>query len=51
MPPLPPIFKLLFMMFAGWVNRQQLDLIDYIKEENRVLREIMGDGPFRFTDA
>jgi hypothetical protein len=25
--------------FAGWVNRKQLEVIDYLKEENRVLRE------------
>ena len=24
---------------AGWLNRQQEDLIDYLREENRVLRE------------
>ena len=51
MPPIPPVFKFLFMVFAGWVNRHQRDLIDYLKEENRVLREMMGDRPLRITDA
>jgi hypothetical protein len=27
---------LLLMLFAGWVNRHQLDVIDYLQEENRV---------------
>jgi len=26
-------------MFAGWVNRHQLDVIEYPQEENRVLKE------------
>jgi hypothetical protein len=30
---------LLLMMFAGRVNRHQLDVIDYLPEENRVLKE------------
>ena len=38
-------------MFAGWVNRHQLDLIEYLREENRVLREAMGGRPLQFTDA
>ena len=51
MPPLPPIFKFLFMLFAGWVNRQQLEIIEYLKEENRSLQEMLGDHRLRFTDA
>ena len=35
-------FHLLLMMFAGWVNRHQLDVIDYLQEENRVLKERLG---------
>ena len=27
------------MAFAGWVNRFQQDAIEYLKEENRVVRE------------
>src|SRR3569832_1385534 len=38
------------MTFAGWVNRQQLQLIEYLKEENRALREMIGDRRLRFTD-
>jgi putative transposase len=42
-----------FLVFsvAGWLNRQQEDLIDYLREENGVLREQLGDQPLRLTDA
>jgi hypothetical protein len=42
---------LLLMMFAGWVNRRQLDVIDYLREENRVLKERLSRHRTRFTDA
>jgi putative transposase len=43
-------FRLLLLMFAGLVNRQ-LDVIEYLQEENRVLKERMGGRRLRFTDA
>jgi putative transposase len=43
--------QLLLMIFAGWVNRHQLDVIDYLQEENRVFKERLGGGRIRFTDA
>ena len=46
-----PTLQYLLIVFAGWVHRQQLDVIDYLKEENRVLREMLGDRRLRFTDA
>ncbi|MEP7243898.1 MAG: integrase core domain-containing protein [Gammaproteobacteria bacterium] len=42
---------LLLMMFAGWINRHQLDVIDYLQEENRLLKERLGGRRIRFTDA
>jgi len=39
------------MMFAGWVNRHQLDVIDYLQEENRVLKKRLSGRGIRFTDA
>ncbi len=30
---------MLLIAFAGWINQRQLEVIDYLKEENRVLRE------------
>src|SRR3569832_966854 len=38
------------MTFAGWVNRQQLQFIEYLLVENRALREMIGDRRLRFTD-
>jgi hypothetical protein len=29
---------------AGWMNRQQQEVIEYLKEENRILRERLGPG-------
>ena len=33
---------MLLVMLAGWINRQQPDVIDYLKEENKILREKLG---------
>jgi len=35
---------------AGWLNRQQQHVIDYLQEENRVLREQLDGRRLRFTD-
>ncbi len=43
--------QFLVLTMAGWLNRQQEDLIDYLREENRVLREQLGSQPLRLTDA
>jgi hypothetical protein len=42
--------QFLLLLFAGWVNRRQLAVIDYLKEENRVLREQLQGRRIRFTD-
>ncbi len=47
-PPNPLHFLLL--MFAGWVNRQQNQVVDYLLEENRVLREQLGGRRLRLAD-
>jgi hypothetical protein len=39
------------MMFAGWINRHQLAVIDYLQEENRVLKERLDGRRIHFTDA
>lgn len=51
MSPLLQPLHLLMLMFAGWVNRRQLDVIEYLKEENRVLQERLGGRRLCFTDA
>ena len=48
---MPPALQFLVLTFAGWVNRHQDDLIAYLREENRVLREHLGPRPLRLTDA
>ena len=48
---MPPALQFLVLTFAGWVNRHQDDVIAYLREENRVLREHLGPRPLRLTDA
>ena len=43
-------FRLLLISLAGWVNQQQQDVIDYLQEENRILREQLGGKRLRFND-
>jgi putative transposase len=43
-------FRLLLISRAGWLNQRQQDVIDYLQEENRVLREQLGDKRLRFND-
>jgi hypothetical protein len=31
--------QFLLVLFAGWVNRYQCDVIEYFEEENRILGE------------
>jgi len=37
-------------MLAGWIHREQQKVINYLKEENKVLREQLGGGRIWFTD-
>jgi len=32
-------FRFVLIVVAGWMNQRQLQVIDYLREENRVLRE------------
>ncbi len=43
--------QILILILAGWVNRSQQDVIEYLQAENRVLREQLGDGRLLFTDG
>lgn len=48
--PTPQPLALLLAIFAGWTNRHQQRVIDYLLEENRVLRsQLRGRRP-RLTD-
>ena len=50
MTPVIQPFHLLVIALAGWLNRQQQAVIDYLIEENRVLKEQLEGKRLRFTD-
>jgi putative transposase len=41
---------MLLMMLAGWINRHQQDVITYLKEENKILREKLGTKRILLND-
>jgi putative transposase len=43
-------FRFLLIAVSGWMNQHQLQVIEYLREENRVLREQLGDRRLRFND-
>ncbi len=43
--------RLLLLMLASLVSRDQVAIIDYLREENRVLRELLGDRRLPLIDA
>ena len=43
-------FRFILIAVAGWMNQRQLQAIDYLREENRVLREQLGDRRLLLTD-
>ena len=43
-------FKLILVSLAGWMNRQQQHVIEYLQEEINVLKEQQGDERLKFTD-
>ena len=50
MAPVPPPLAFFLLLFSGWVNRNQQAVIDYLLEENRVLRAVNGSRRLRLTD-
>jgi hypothetical protein len=45
MPGVLNPFRFLLIAVAGWMNQHQLVDIDYLREENRILREQLGGPP------
>ena len=43
-------FSFVVVSLAGWMNHHQQQVVDYLMEENRVLREQIGNRRLRFTD-
>ena len=50
MPALLNPFSFLLACLSGWLNLHQQLIINYLNEENRVLREQIGDRRLHFTD-
>ena len=43
-------WQLLFMILAGWVNREQPETIEYLRTENQVLKEKLGKKRILLSD-
>src|SRR2546430_58989 len=43
-------FSFVVVAIAGWMSRHQQEVIAYLVEENRVLREQMGNRGLKFND-
>lgn len=43
-------FRFLLIAVAGWMNQHQVHMIEYLREENRVLREQLGERRLRLTN-
>ena len=50
MDSLPRPLAFLLLLVSGWVNRQQQAVIDYLLEENRILRAAHAPRRLRVTD-
>ena len=50
MPRVLEPFRFVLITVAGWMNQRQLQIIDYLREENWVLREQLGGQPVRLND-
>src|SRR5215472_13642512 len=43
-------FRFVLIAVSGWMNHRQLQVIEYLREENRVLREQLGGRRVRLND-
>ena len=50
MPRVLDPFRFVLISIAGWMNQRQLQIIAYLREGNRVLREQLGGRRVRFND-
>lgn len=51
MGTVPPLLMFLLMTIAGWVNRHQLIVIEFLQAENRMLKDRLRGKRIRFSDA
>ena len=45
-----PVLEVLATLIASWLNERQQQALDYLREENRVLREQLGGRRILLTD-
>jgi hypothetical protein len=45
-----PLAFIIFLL-AGWISRQQLIVVEYLKAENRMLRERLNGRSLHFSDG
>src|SRR6185369_5056318 len=50
MPRVLDPFRFVLISVAGWMNQRQQQIIDYLREENRVLREQLDGRRVRLND-
>ena len=50
MPRVLDPFRFVPISAAGWMNQRQQRIMDYLREENRVLRERLGGRRVRLND-
>jgi len=50
MPRVLDPFRFVLITVAGWMNQRQLQIIDYLREDNRVLREHLDGRRVRLND-
>src|SRR3982751_3881822 len=43
-------FRFVLIAVDGWMNQHQQQMVEYLREENRVLREQLGGRRLRFTE-
>ena len=43
-------FRFVLIAVAGWMINANFQMVEYLREENRVLREQLGERRLRFTD-
>ena len=50
MKPLLQPWQFLLLILAGWINHREQDVIEYLRAENRVLREKLGKKRILLND-
>ena len=44
-------WNLFVVILAGWMNRRQQEVIDYLRAENMILKDAWGKKRIRLTDS